>query len=214
MTSPGGREVAVFDYGMGNQQSVLNAFRFLGFKARVVSDAQGIAESERLVFPGVAAFGDCSLSLKKTGAAEAIRDFIQSGRPYLGMCLGLQILFEGSEESHSEPGLGVLKGRVRRFPSRRRGIKIPHMGWNRVFLKRNSPLFKGIEDASWFYFAHSFHVDSDDDSIVAAETEHGVRFTAAVTEKNVFACQFHPEKSSEAGLKILRNFAGFQPSEP
>ncbi len=214
MNSPGGGEVTVFDYGMGNQQSVLNAFRFLGFKVRAISDAKSIEGSERLVFPGVAAFGDCSQSLKETGAAGAIRDFIDSGRPYLGMCLGLQILFEHSDESPGEPGLGIFRGRVRRFPSGLPGLKIPHMGWNRVCLKKPSPLFSGISDENWFYFAHSFRVDSDDDSIIAAETEHGVRFAAAVAKNNVFACQFHPEKSSGAGLKILKNFAEFQPSEP
>ncbi len=209
MNPRSGGKVTVVDYGMGNIRSVSGAFKFLGVDVCVTSDPKRVAESERLVLPGVAAFGECSKALKKTGAADAVRDFINSGRPYLGICLGFHILFDGSEESPDEPGLGIFKGRVKRF-SPAPGLKVPHMGWNRVALKSGSRLFGGVADESWLYFVHSFHVESDDRSIVSAETEHGVRFASAVEKDNVFACQFHPERSSDTGLKILRNFAGFQ----
>ncbi len=206
-------EITVVDYGTGNIRNVFNAFSFLGLDVCVTSDPRRIAGSERLVLPGVGAFGDCSRALKKTGAASAVRDFIDTGRPYLGICLGLQILFENSDECPDEPGLGIFKGRTVRF-SPGPGLKVPHMGWNRVALKKKSKLFSGVEEGSWFYFVHSFHVESAEDSIVAAESEHGVVFTAAVEKKSVFACQFHPEKSSGTGLKILRNFSAFQPEGP
>lgn len=204
-------EIAVFDYGAGNQQSVLSAFRFLGLNTKAISTFREISEAERIVFPGVASFGDCAEVLEKTGAASALRDFINSGRPYLGMCLGLQILFENSDESPGKTGLGVFKGGVKGLHASPE-LKVPHMGWNRVSLSGGDGFFSGVSDRSWFYFAHSFYVEPEDQSIIAAKTSYGSEFTAAVEKDNVFACQFHPEKSSDAGLKILRNFAGFQRS--
>ncbi len=200
--------ITVFDYGGGNLKSVFNAFKFLGFPATATSSPGDIRKAERLVLPGVSAFGDCAAAMRKTGAADAVREFIESGKPYLGICLGMHILFSESEESPGEPGLSVFEGRVVKLPSSP-GIKVPHMGWNRLET-RDCAMFGGVENGSWLYFAHSFHAAPEDDSIVAARTEHGVNFTAAVEKNNVFACQFHPERSSSAGLEILRNFALFQ----
>lgn len=208
-----GGKITVFDYGTGNIRSVSNAFEFLGFDVFVTSEPGRIADAQRIVLPGVGAFGECSKAMRKTGAADAVRDFINSGRPYLGICLGLHILFEQSSECEGERGLGIFRGKVLRFPPAP-GLKIPHMGWNQVSLKKGSALFSGFENRSMLYFAHSFYVESGDDSIVAAQTEHGIKFTAAVEKGNVFGCQFHPERSSGAGLKILRNFAAFEPSAP
>lgn len=205
--------VTVFDCGTGNLRSVFNAFRFLGVEVSVTSDPERVADAARLVLPGVGAFGDCSRALRKTGAADAVREFINSGRPYLGICLGLQILFDGGDESPDEPGLGVFAGRVTKLPSAP-GLKIPHMGWNSVAVKNGSGLFGGIADGSRFYFVHSFRVEPEEGSIVAAETEHGVRFASAVEKDNIFACQFHPEKSADAGLKLLGGFAALQSAAP
>lgn len=202
--------LTIFDYGGGNLKSVSAAFRFLGFETEVTSRPEDIESAERLVLPGVGAFGDCIRALRKTGADTALKQFIAGGRPYLGICIGLQILFDRSEESPDEPGLGVFTGNVVRFaPSA--GIKVPHMGWNRLLFKGNSPLFGEIENGSWFYFAHSFHASAGQRGQVAATARHGTEFTAAVSGGNVFACQFHPEKSSGAGLRVLKNFALFQP---
>lgn len=201
--------LTIFDYGGGNLKSVSAAFGFLGFETETTSRPSGIAAAERLVLPGVGAFGDCVRSLRKTGADTALREFIASGRPYLGICVGLQVLFDRSEESPGAAGLGVFSGGVVRFePSG--GLKVPHMGWNRLALRGGSPLFSGIENGSRFYFAHSFHAPSGRGP-VAATARHGTEFTAAVSGGNVFACQFHPEKSSDAGLRVMKNFALFQP---
>ena len=211
MSGCNGGKITVFDYGMGNIRSVFNAFRFLGFDVAVTSDPAEIAVAGRLVFPGVGAFGECAKFLKKDGVASAIVDFINSGKPYLGICIGLQILFERSAESPGEEGLGVFRGDVLKFPTDSR-LKVPHMGWNRVAPKAGSRIFKGVEDKSWFYFVHSFYAEPQDDSVVVARSKHGVDFTAALEKNNIFACQFHPERSSDTGLRILRNFAEFQPS--
>ncbi len=211
MSECNGGEITVFDYGMGNLKSVFNAFRFLGFDVVVTSDPARIASAGRLVFPGVGAFGECAKFLKRNGAASAIADFINSGRPYLGICIGLQILFERSAESPGEEGLGVFEGDVLKFSPDSR-LKVPHMGWNRVVQKAESRIFEGVEDGSWFYFVHSFYAEPQDDSVVAARSGYGVDFAAALEKNNIFACQFHPERSSDTGLKILRNFAEFQPS--
>ncbi|QMU55764.1 MAG: imidazole glycerol phosphate synthase subunit HisH [Candidatus Mycalebacterium zealandia] len=210
MSSARNPEIAVFDYGAGNQRSVLSAFKFLGFNVKAISTPREISQAEKIVVPGVASFGDCAKEIEKSGAATALRDFIDEGKPYLGMCLGLQILFESSDESPGETGLGVFKGGVKGLRTSPE-LKVPHMGWNRVSLSGGG-LFTGVSDQSWFYFAHSFYVEPEDSSIIAARVSYGSEFTAAVEKDNVFACQFHPEKSSDAGLEVLRNFAGFQPS--
>ena len=201
--------LTVFDYGGGNLKSVFSAFRFLGFDVKVTSCPADIADARKLILPGVGAFGDCVHSLRRTGADKAVRNFIQSGRPYLGVCLGLQILFESSEESPDEPGLGVFKGSVVRF-ARSDRLKIPHMGWNRLEIRGGGPLFSGVENGSWFYFVHSFHASPEREAVVAATAAHGREFTAAVSSENIFACQFHPERSSDAGLRMLRNFALYE----
>ena len=216
--------LTIFDYGGGNLKSVSAAFRFLGFEAKTTSRPEDITVAQRLVLPGVGAFGECVRALRKTGADTALKRFIKSGRPYLGICLGLHILFEGSEEDPGERGIGVFGGNVERIvPSadfkdngiKATGIKVPHMGWNRVFFKSDPPggsppLFDGIENGQRFYFAHSFRAPSGNGTPVEATANHGGEFAATVRRGSVFACQFHPERSSDAGLQMLKNFALFR----
>lgn len=200
--------VSIVDYGMGNLRSVKKAFESLGFSATLIRDGEEILSSSGLVLPGVGAFGDCMTNLEEYDLSEPIKKFIDNGRPFLGICLGLQLLFEESEESPSIRGLGVLKGRVVRFPKfDKERLKIPHMGWNQVKVKPEISIAHGITDGSWFYFVHSYFPEPDDKSIIAGQTQYGIEFTSAVQKENVFACQFHPEKSSTMGLKILENFA-------
>ena len=156
----------------------------------------------------VGAFGDCVNNLNDYGLTSPIKDFIDSGRPFLGICLGLQVLFEESEESPGLPGLGIFKGKVVRFPDlKEEGLKVPHMGWNEIKIVKDTPVLKDIPQDSWFYFVHSYYASPEDDSISAVKTTYGFEFTAAVSKDNIFASQFHPEKSSTLGLKIVRNFA-------
>lgn len=200
--------IAIVDYGMGNLRSVSKAFQSQGIQAVVTRDPELISGASGLVLPGVGAFGDCVRNLEQYGLKGPILDFIASGRPFLGICLGLQVLFESSEESPGANGLGLLKGKVVRFrfPEEER-LKVPHMGWNRISIKKDVPLLKGVPDRSWFYFVHSYYPVPEDSSLTAITSEYGIEFTAAASYENVFACQFHPEKSSAYGLSILRNFA-------
>ncbi|MDP8247827.1 MAG: imidazole glycerol phosphate synthase subunit HisH [Candidatus Tritonobacter lacicola] len=196
--------IAIIDYGMGNLGSVAKAFRKLGYEAVITPDRNRIREARSIVVPGVGAFGQCMSNLGKTGMDEAIHSAIEEGKPYLGICLGYQVLFEGSEEDAGTPGLGIIDGVVKKFSST---LKVPHMGWNTVRIKQRTPLFADIPDESYFYFVHSFYPEPVSGDIIAATTEYGVPFAAAIRKDNIFATQFHPEKSQSIGLEMLKNFA-------
>jgi len=199
--------IAVVDYGMGNLRSVSKALESLGGSVCVTADPIKIKQCSKLVLPGVGAFGDASAELKKRLLFDSVIGHIQSEKPFLGICLGLQLLLEASEESPEAKGLGVFNGKVIRFRSS--GVKIPHMGWNTVDFstERAHPLLKGIESGSYFYFVHSYYAAPEDASVVAGRTQYGQEnFASIVGKNNVFATQFHPEKSQEAGLRILKNF--------
>lgn len=199
--------IAIIDYGVGNLFSVEKALAALGADAKITSDARTIAAADKIVLPGVGAFGDCMENLTATGLIPTIKDFVKTGKPMLGICVGLQILFEGSEESIGVAGLGLLRGKVRRIQAP--GLKVPHMGWNSLTIK--SPrqpldLFQGLSEKPYVYFVHSYHAVPQDSSIVTATTEYGSELTAAVAKGNIQATQFHPEKSGDVGLAILKNF--------
>ncbi len=196
----------IVDYGMGNLRSVQKGFEKVGCQAIISRDPDQIRNAPRLVLPGVGAFPECMKNLSRLNLIEPILEFIRSGRPFLGICLGLQLLFDESEEFGIHEGFKVIRGRVKAF-SRDMGLKIPHMGWNEVSFRDHAPIFRGIPDRSYFYFVHSYYVLPEDTSDVAGETEYGITFTCAVARDNVFAVQFHPEKSQGNGLKILANFA-------
>ncbi len=197
--------IAIIDYGAGNIQSVYKALRFIGAECVVTSDRETILNADGAILPGVGAFGDCMENMERTGTKEATLDFIKTGKQFLGICLGLQLLFPESEENAGVVGLSVLKGKIRRIPSGE-GLKIPHMGWNNIEIKKKDGIFKGIEGSPYVYFVHSYYLDADDKEIVSAQTEYGVRIDAAVSFENVTATQFHPEKSGETGLIMLKNF--------
>ncbi|MHC1769710.1 MAG: imidazole glycerol phosphate synthase subunit HisH [Verrucomicrobiia bacterium] len=199
--------IALFDYGAGNLHSVEKALRFLGADTRRVTTPEPLHGASAAVLPGVGAFDDCLNALKKQELLDAAMDFIKSGRPFLGICVGYQALFEGSDEFNScAAGLELFNGRVVRF-SGRDGLKVPQIGWNQLSIKRaDCPLFKGVPDGSYAYFVHSFYPQPADRSIVAAETDYGETFASAVWRDNVYATQFHPEKSQKVGLQILENF--------
>jgi len=200
--------IAIVDYGMGNLRSVSKAFQSQEFPVVVTRNPDDISNATGLVLPGVGAFGDCVKNLKEYGLIDPILDFIDSGKPFLGICLGLQVLFEESEEAPGVKGLGLIKGKVVRFPDfKEQGLKVPHMGWNQVTIRKNVPILEGVQDDSWFYFVHSYYPSPKDDGVSAVKTFYGFEFTAAVQKDNIFACQFHPEKSSDLGLKMIRNFS-------
>jgi glutamine amidotransferase len=195
--------IAIIDYGMGNLSSVLKGLETTGSQARITTAPRDVDRAAGLVLPGVGAFADAMRHLRAAGLDEAIKRSIGAGKPFLGICLGLQLLFEASEEWGVSPGLGVFPGRVLRLPP---SVKVPHMGWNEVCFRRPSPLFEGLADRTRFYFVHSFYVAPADPEIVLGETDYGLRFASAVGRENVFGIQFHPEKSSTLGLRVLRNF--------
>jgi len=200
-------DFGIIDYGMGNLGSVLNACRFLDLDARLVESPEALAECRAVILPGVGAFGDCMSHLRDHGFVEPLRVWNQSGQPFLGICLGLQVLFEGSEESPGAEGLGVLPGVVRRFrvPAE---YKVPQIGWNRVRQAAGEcPLFRDIPDESYFYFVHSYYADAADAPFTAGVTEYGVSYTSAIWRDRMMAVQFHPEKSQRLGLQMLKNFA-------
>jgi len=200
--------IAVIDYGVGNLKSVEKAFQFIGYDARTTSDKELILNADSVVLPGVGAFADAMDSLSKSGMIEVIQKVIDSGKPFLGICLGMQLLFEYSEEGgQNKKGLGILKGAIKQLPFGM-NLKVPHMGWNSLELKNKSLLFDGLPQKPYVYFVHSYYLDTDDEDIVIAKTNYGINFSVAVQKQNVFATQFHPEKSGEVGLKILKNFAG------
>ena len=196
--------IAVIDYGRGNLRSVQKAFEKLGFEAVVTSDPEQILKAQKVVLPGVGAFGDCMDNLKRYGLIEAVLEFISTGKPFLGICLGLQLLFTESEEFGPVKGLDVIKGRVVRFP---KGLKVPHMGWNTVKIVNFNPLLNGVKDGDYFYFVHSYYVVPENEDVVSTVTDYGVDFVSMINKGNVFATQFHPEKSQKLGLKVLYNFA-------
>lgn len=193
------------DYGMGNLRSVQKGLQKVGVQARVVSDPDSVLRAPAVVLPGVGAFRDCMRNLQRLELLEAVLQSIQAGKPYLGICLGLQILFEASEEFGLTRGLGVLKGKVVRFPQSP-GLKVPHMGWNQIRIRRRPPILKDIPDGAYFYFVHSYYVVPQEPQVVATTTEYGVQFVSMVWRDNVFATQFHPEKSQALGLRVLRAF--------
>ena len=197
--------ISVIDYGAGNIQSVIKAFHHIGCAVQVTADPEVIRESKAAILPGVGAFGDSMNRLKQSGLVQPVLDFIESGKPFLGICLGLRLLFEGREESPGVHVLGVLEGKIHRIPANR-GLKVPHMGWNSLHFAHNGKLFQGIEEGAYVYFVHSYYLEAEEESIVKASAEYGVHIHASVEKENVFACQFHPEKSGETGLKILKNF--------
>ncbi len=197
--------IAIIDYGAGNIQSVSKALKHIGCDCFITNKKDEILSADGAVLPGVGSFGDTVDSLNKYGIKEAVIEFIKSGKPFLGICLGLQLLFPGSEESEGAEGLGIFDGTITKIPNGD-GLKIPHMGWNSLKITKDSRLFKGIEENPYVYFVHSYFLNAADKSIVAAQTEYGVTIDAAVEKGNVFATQFHPEKSGNTGLRILKNF--------
>lgn len=197
----------IIDYGAGNLRSVANAVQALGIEPRLVADPVGLDGLSHLILPGVGSFGDCMSELEKRGLADPIRDWIKAGKPYLGICLGYQILFDESVESPEVRGLGIFPGKVVRFAED--GRKIPHMGWNSaVPVDPENPLWAGLGAAPYFYFVHSYYPEPADRSIVAMITGYGCNFASAILAGNVMGCQFHPEKSQQAGLRLLANFLG------
>ena len=201
--------IAIIDYGMGNLRSVQKALEKMGYAAEVTRDPQRIETAPGVVLPGVGAFGECMANVERFGLAEPIRTAIQSGKPFLGICLGLQLLFTESEEFGAHKGLGIIPGRVRRFEIDPR-LKVPHMGWNQVNVQRPCPLFEGIAEGEHWYFVHSYFVDPVDRQIAATTTTYGVPFVSSIWWNNVVACQFHPEKSQAIGLRLIKNFGSWR----
>jgi glutamine amidotransferase len=198
--------IAIVDYGMGNLRSVEKGFLKVGIDAKVVSDPKAVDVANAVVLPGVGAFRDCMRNLREMSLIESIVRSIQKGKPYFGICLGLQVLFTESEEFGIHKGFDILKGNVVRFQT---NLKVPHMGWNNVKISRRPPIFDGIQDDAFFYFVHSFYVVPDDNNIIATTTEYDITFTSMIWKDNIFATQFHPEKSQENGLRLLKNFGDF-----
>ena len=200
--------VAILDYGMANLRSVQKAFEQVGASARIISKPEEIDRAEKFVLPGVGAFQDAVATIRQLGHDQAIRRHIDSGRPFLGICLGLQMLFDVGYEDGEHRGLGVFRGACVRFTvDAEMGLKVPHMGWNQLEIRRNSPLTNDIPRDAGVYFVHSYHVTTPDDSLVATTTDYGRPFVSSVWKDNVMATQFHPEKSQKVGLQMLSNFA-------
>ena len=202
--------ITIIDYGMGNLRSVQKGFERVGLQAQVTSDPRVVEKAERLVLPGVGAFRDCIRNLREGDFVEPIQQHIAAGRPFLGICLGLQLLFSESEEFGRHQGLGIIPGKVVRFPAGMTvgdgELKVPHMGWNSIEMRRPSPLFAGIADGSFVYFVHSYYVVPDEVAVVATETGYGIAYCSSIWRDNIVATQFHPEKSQAIGLKMLENF--------
>jgi len=195
--------IAIVDYGAGNLRSVVNAISRLGYRPRITNSPSEVLNARALILPGVGAAADTMENLKALGLASSIRQFIAEGRPFLGICLGLQILFTGTEEGGWYECLGIIPGRVRKLPP---GLKVPHMGWNQVKQRLSHPVFDGIPDEANFYFVHSYYVEPDDSSLVAGETDYGIPICSVLARGNLVATQFHPEKSGEMGLRMYDNF--------
>lgn len=202
--------IAIVDYDMGNLKSVQKAFEAVGHRAAVTRDPKSIADASHVVLPGVGAFGDCMRNLEQYGLVEPVTRAIAAGKPFLGICLGFQLLFSESEEFGTHRGLGVIPGKVVRFttngsPAR---LKVPHMGWNSIAIGKRSPVLEGVPDGAFMYFVHSYYVVPDDRAVACTMTDYGTPFVSSVARDNIFACQFHPEKSQQEGLRIIRNFGG------
>lgn len=197
--------VAILDYDAGNVRSVEKAFRFLGSDVITTRNSHDIARADHVVLPGVGSFGDAMSKLNEFKLVDVIRKTIESDIPFMGICLGLQLLFDSSEESEGVDGLGIFRGKIKRIPNIN-DIKVPQIGWNNLSYPNKGRLFKNIPEQSYVYFVHSYYLDSADKSIVTATTTYGALIEASVEKNNVFACQFHPEKSQDVGLQILKNF--------
>lgn len=197
--------IAIIDYDAGNLRSVEKALLSLGEMPVITRDRKTILKADKVILPGVGSFGDAMGKLKQYDLVDVICETVDQGTPFLGICLGLQLLFAGSEESQGAAGLGILPGKILKIPEHP-GLKIPHMGWNSLKIRPEAKLFHGIEDGAYVYFVHSYYLKAEDESVVAASTEYSTIIHASVERGNVFACQFHPEKSGETGLRILKNF--------
>lgn len=200
------KNIVIIDYGMGNLKNVANAFRFLGFDAKISGGRKDIEQASHLVLPGVGGFKDAMLTLKQKGLAEPIKAAVERGKKFLGICLGMQLLFETSEEFGYSEGLGILKGKVVKFDENKVPL-IPHIGWNDIEISKQGKEFDGIKDNSFFYFLHSYYCVPEED-ITVADCDYYGRFSACIKKGNIFACQFHPEKSHTGGLTLLKNFMG------
>jgi len=197
--------IAIVDYGMGNLRSVEKAFAKVGHEAKITNDPEQLDAATKIVLPGVGAFADAIAELHRRQLVEPLRRAVQQGRPFLGICLGLQLLFDVSYEDGEHQGLGIVPGKVVRFETN--DLKVPHMGWNQLQVRKPSPILEGLSDGDHVYFVHSYYVVPDDDAVIATSTEYGVPFTSSIWRDNLFATQFHPEKSQAQGLRILANFA-------
>jgi imidazole glycerol-phosphate synthase subunit HisH len=195
--------VAIIDYGVGNLRSVEKAFAATGCEAIVTDDEAELRAAEKLVLPGVGAFAACMKALSERGFDRLVREQVRAGTPLLGVCVGMQLLFDESDEFGSTPGLGLLRGRVRRFET---DLVVPQVGWNRIHQKQRHALFEGVADGSFCYFVHSFYCEPADESVIAGETEYGAPYASVVAAENICGVQFHPEKSQDVGLRMLRNF--------
>ena len=201
--------IAMIDYDAGNIKSVEKAMELLGQEVVLTRDPQVLLSADHVILPGVGSFGDAMEKLRKYDLVPVIHEIVENGIPFLGICLGLQLLFESSEESEGVQGLGILKGKIVRFDEKE-GYKIPHMGWNSLHIKEDARLFAGVPEDSYVYFVHSYYLQAEDESIVKATSQYANLIHASVESGNVFACQFHPEKSSDVGLQILKNFISIQ----
>lgn len=201
--------VAIIDYGAGNLQSVKKALDYLGYDSVITQDKEIIHSASHVILPGVGSFGDAMESIKERGLEDTIKNAANGEKPFLGICLGLQLLFESSDESEGVQGLGIFKGNIVSIP-KDNGLKVPHMGWNSIDLKQNNGIFKDIDNDSYFYFVHSYYLKNADKEVVAATTQYGVEIQCAVQKGLVCATQFHPEKSSEVGLRLLKNFMSLE----
>ena len=197
--------IAIIDYDAGNLKSVEKALQYLGEECIVTRDKEKLLKADKIILPGVGAFGDAMEKLHKFGLVDVIHKLVKENKPFLGICLGLQHMFESSEEGPGVKGLGLLPGKIVKFPEKE-GFKIPHMGWNSIDVKEGSRLFKGVSNNSYVYFVHSYYLQAENENDVAATTEYITHVHASVEHDNIFACQFHPEKSGDVGLRILKNF--------
>ena len=199
--------IAIIDYGAGNLQSVKNALDYLKVDSIITSNAKDIIKAKKVIFPGVGSFGDGIRALYELDLVDPIMKVIEDNKPFLGICLGMEVLFEKSEESPGVEGLGIFGGRVKKFKG---SLKIPHIGWNQIKIQKESVILEGIPDNSFFYFVHSYYAEPKDKEIALAKTDYGEEFVSAVEKGNIFALQFHPERSGDIGLRILKNFAGLK----
>ncbi len=197
--------VAIIDYGAGNLQSVKKALDFLGYESEITMDREKILSASHVILPGVGSFGDAMASIRERGLEDTIKQAASGEKHFLGICLGLQLMFEKSDETPGVEGLGIFKGDIVKIPSEN-GLKVPHMGWNSINLKQTDGIFSGIKDGSYFYFVHSYYLKNAEPDVVAATAQYGVEIECAIQKGRVCATQFHPEKSSETGLRLLKNF--------